>query len=277
LVSIPLAAPFPDTAFGGTPSFLLAGCIRAELFRGIRNYCVNKQLAESHSWEDNNQRIAFPNQKEVLPIIDLLAESSRQMSHIDVAKLFILNIIGGWEQIRMRVAVALLNLTELIHGTPVWASPCVGEISPQEDRMKALFNRFIREDSGQDLIEYGLLIGLITALVVTTITNIGIKVQSFYTTLCTAIGCWSVKEGDEIPLPRVCRRFASGGGAVVCVRCLVRLVRDQSGQDLVEYGLLAGAVAAIGVALFPAIATAIGVAFRQWNTNVNNLWVPPSP
>jgi pilus assembly protein Flp/PilA len=89
----------------------------------------------------------------------------------------------------MRVAVALLNLTELIHGTPVWASPCVGEISPQEDRMKALFNRFIREDSGQDLIEYGLLIGLITALVVTTITNIGIKVQSFYTTLCTAIGC----------------------------------------------------------------------------------------
>jgi Flp pilus assembly pilin Flp len=64
---------------------------------------------------------------------------------------------------------------------------------------------------------------------------------------------------------------------VVCVRCLVRLVRDQSGQDLVEYGLLAGAVAAIGVALFPAIATAIGVAFQQWNTNVNNLWVPPSP
>jgi Flp pilus assembly pilin Flp len=55
--------------------------------------------------------------------------------------------------------------------------------------MKALFNRFIREDAGQDLIEYGLLIGLITALVVTTITNIGIKVQSFYTTLCGAIGC----------------------------------------------------------------------------------------
>jgi Flp pilus assembly pilin Flp len=58
---------------------------------------------------------------------------------------------------------------------------------------------------------------------------------------------------------------------------LVRFVRDQSGQDLVEYGLLVGAVAAVGVALFPAIVTALGVAFLQWNTGVNNLWLPPPP
>lgn len=54
--------------------------------------------------------------------------------------------------------------------------------------MTALFNRFVREESGQDLIEYGLLIGIITATVVTTVTSIGGKVQQYYTSLKTAIG-----------------------------------------------------------------------------------------
>lgn len=49
--------------------------------------------------------------------------------------------------------------------------------------MKALFRRLVREDSGQDLIEYGLLIGLITAAVVTAITAIGPKVTGYFTTL----------------------------------------------------------------------------------------------
>ena len=49
--------------------------------------------------------------------------------------------------------------------------------------MNALFNRFVREESGQDLIEYGLLIGIITATIVTTVTAIGTKVKEYYTTL----------------------------------------------------------------------------------------------
>ena len=49
--------------------------------------------------------------------------------------------------------------------------------------MKALFNRFVREDAGQDLIEYGLLIGLVTTGVIATITSIGGKVKTMYTTL----------------------------------------------------------------------------------------------
>jgi Flp pilus assembly pilin Flp len=53
----------------------------------------------------------------------------------------------------------------------------------EEVEMKALFNRFVREESGQDLIEYGLLIGIITATVVTTVTLIGDKVKTYYTTL----------------------------------------------------------------------------------------------
>jgi Flp pilus assembly pilin Flp len=54
--------------------------------------------------------------------------------------------------------------------------------------MNALLTRFVREDAGQDLIEYGLLVGIITAAVVALITPIGTKVVSYYTTLKTAIG-----------------------------------------------------------------------------------------
>jgi pilus assembly protein Flp/PilA len=54
--------------------------------------------------------------------------------------------------------------------------------------MKALVVRFVGDDSGQDLIEYGILVGLITAVSVATITGIGTRVHTFYTTLCTAIG-----------------------------------------------------------------------------------------
>jgi Flp pilus assembly pilin Flp len=49
--------------------------------------------------------------------------------------------------------------------------------------MKALFGQFVRDDRGQDLVEYGLLVGLITAAVVTAITSIGNKVTSYFTFL----------------------------------------------------------------------------------------------
>ena len=49
--------------------------------------------------------------------------------------------------------------------------------------MKALVNRFVREDSGQDLIEYGLLVGIITTASITAIKAIGPKVAVYYSTL----------------------------------------------------------------------------------------------
>ena len=55
-------------------------------------------------------------------------------------------------------------------------------------QMKALMNRFVKDDAGQDLIEYGLLIGIITAAVVGSITAIGGKVQGFYSSLQQNIG-----------------------------------------------------------------------------------------
>jgi pilus assembly protein Flp/PilA len=56
-----------------------------------------------------------------------------------------------------------------------------------EGVMKELLARFVREDEGQDIIEYALLGGLITALVVVLIDTIGTNVQTLYTNLSTAV------------------------------------------------------------------------------------------
>jgi len=53
--------------------------------------------------------------------------------------------------------------------------------------MKDLFARFVRDDEGQDLIEYGLLAGLITTALVGFIGGIGVKVLDYFTDLNTAL------------------------------------------------------------------------------------------
>ena len=53
--------------------------------------------------------------------------------------------------------------------------------------MMALCRRFVHEDAGQDLIEYGLLVGLITALVVGAIGSIGNKVTGYFQRLDTSL------------------------------------------------------------------------------------------
>ena len=49
--------------------------------------------------------------------------------------------------------------------------------------MKSLFARFVREDAGQDLIEYGLLIGIITTACIVSIQAIGPKVADYFNDL----------------------------------------------------------------------------------------------
>jgi Flp pilus assembly pilin Flp len=51
-----------------------------------------------------------------------------------------------------------------------------------------LLKRFVREDAGQDLIEYGLLVGLITAAVVLLIGPIGTVILGYYQGLSDALG-----------------------------------------------------------------------------------------
>ena len=49
--------------------------------------------------------------------------------------------------------------------------------------MRKLIARFVREEEGQDLIEYGLLAGIITAATVGAIVAIGPRVAGYFTRL----------------------------------------------------------------------------------------------
>ena len=57
--------------------------------------------------------------------------------------------------------------------------------------MKNLLGRLVREDEGQDLIEYGLLVGIITAGAVLAIKAIGPLVTGYFTTLNTDLNAGS--------------------------------------------------------------------------------------
>ena len=49
--------------------------------------------------------------------------------------------------------------------------------------------RVVGDESGQDLIEYGLLVGIITVTVVAVIPTIGAKATGYFTALCAVITC----------------------------------------------------------------------------------------
>jgi pilus assembly protein Flp/PilA len=53
--------------------------------------------------------------------------------------------------------------------------------------MKALFNRFVREDAGQDLIEYALLAGFISLVAVVAITAVGTGINAVYNNIDTQV------------------------------------------------------------------------------------------
>ncbi len=57
--------------------------------------------------------------------------------------------------------------------------------------MKNLLNRFVRDEQGQDLIEYALLAGFISLVAVAAITAVGTGVNSVYNELNTQV--------DKIP------------------------------------------------------------------------------
>jgi pilus assembly protein Flp/PilA len=49
--------------------------------------------------------------------------------------------------------------------------------------MRRLLGRLLKEDDGQDLIEYGLLVGIITVGAIVAITAIGPKVTAYFNNL----------------------------------------------------------------------------------------------
>jgi pilus assembly protein Flp/PilA len=54
--------------------------------------------------------------------------------------------------------------------------------------MKNLFSKFVREENGQDLIEYALLAGFISLVAVLAITNVGSGVNVVYGNIDSQVG-----------------------------------------------------------------------------------------
>ncbi len=58
---------------------------------------------------------------------------------------------------------------------------------------------------------------------------------------------------------------------------VAHLLRDDRGQDLIEYALLTAAIGVAGAATWPIIVNTLGTAYRALDTNTQNLWEPPPP
>jgi len=53
--------------------------------------------------------------------------------------------------------------------------------------MKTMFKRFVREEAGQDLIEYALLAGFISLVAVVAIQSVGTGVNGVYNNINTQV------------------------------------------------------------------------------------------
>ena len=60
-------------------------------------------------------------------------------------------------------------------------------------------------------------------------------------------------------------------------RCLGRWIREEDGQDVVEYALLTAVIGLAGVVAFALLANNVGVAYVNWDGAEQNLWVPNDP
>ena len=77
-------------------------------------------------------------------------------------------------------------------------------------------------------------------------------------------------------LTNSCRRTADRPGRLLS-RLGQTFSKAEDGQDLIEYSLLTGIIAIIGVLLFPTIQSKMADAYQGWNDNAQAIWEPPPP
>lgn len=65
--------------------------------------------------------------------------------------------------------------------------------------------------------------------------------------------------------------------ALMTMRVWRALRRDESGQDLLEYGLLAVIIGIAGILAFPAIVDKLSVGYADSNTAIQTDWEPCPP
>ena len=58
---------------------------------------------------------------------------------------------------------------------------------------------------------------------------------------------------------------------------LLRLIREDDGQDIVEYALLTAGIGIVSVATFPLIAAGIGTVYARYDRDTQAVWEVPNP
>jgi Flp pilus assembly pilin Flp len=58
---------------------------------------------------------------------------------------------------------------------------------------------------------------------------------------------------------------------------MTRLLREECGQDVIEYALLAAFIGTVGIVAWQSIGTGIGNAYVGWDGGVQKLYSPPDP
>ena len=56
-----------------------------------------------------------------------------------------------------------------------------------------------------------------------------------------------------------------------------RLLRDEDGQDVIEYALLTASIGLAGIATWPLIRVAIGITYGRLDTKTQDIWEVPDP
>jgi pilus assembly protein Flp/PilA len=106
--------------------------------------------------------------------------------------------------------------------------------------MKKLIN-FFKDEEGATMVEYGLLVALIAVVCIAGLLILGPKINTLFTDVAGAIpdvpaGSW--KRGNELSGVHRDNQKNRIGQAVI-----TKLIRDQQGGILAEYGLLATLIA----------------------------------
>ena len=122
--------------------------------------------------------------------------------------------------------------------------------------MREMLRKLVRSDEGQDLIEYGLLVGIITIGAIVAINADRTEGEDLFRRTSTR-RCH--RESDRL-------RFPTGGKRATPMKTLAkRLWSSTEGQDLIEYGLLIGIITLASVIAM----TAIGGKVKAYFTNLN--------
>jgi Flp pilus assembly pilin Flp len=61
------------------------------------------------------------------------------------------------------------------------------------------------------------------------------------------------------------------------LRLSTRFIREDEGQDLIEYALLTAIVSVGSLLIFDSIRTKMGNAYLMWSTEIQDNWEPSAP